>query len=95
MTAFIAPPDTLPLPVKPEGVTARWLTAALRDRRKDLTVTECEIVDVITGTSTKIRVRCRYTGPGAAEMPQTLIVKGGFEDHSTNMGPMYAREVRF
>jgi len=93
----ISPPcdDLLPLPVSPDGVTAAWLTAALRQRRPGIAVRSCEIVDVMTGTSTKIRVRLTCSGPGAAEMPATLIVKGGFEQHSRNMGPMYANEARF
>ena len=95
MTDFPAPPEALPLPVVPEGVTASWLTAALRQRRPEVTVTEAEIVDVLLGTSTKIRVRARYAGAGAEDLPPTLIVKGGFEEHSRDMGPMYANETRF
>ncbi|MGE0384743.1 MAG: hypothetical protein AB7Q97_08435 [Gammaproteobacteria bacterium] len=95
MPIIPAPADTLPLPLRPEGLSERWLTAALRQRRQDVTVTAMEIVDVILGTSTKIRVRCRYDGPGSHDLPQTLIIKGGFEEHSSNMGPMYANEIRF
>jgi hypothetical protein len=95
MTDLVAPRDALPLPITPEGVTANWLTSALRQRRQSVTVTGVEIVDVIFGTSTKIRVRATYRGPGAEGLPPTLIVKGGFEEHSRDMGPMYASEARF
>lgn len=95
MTDFFASPDALPLPLTPEEVTARWLTAALRERRPNVSVTEARVEDVICGTSTKIRVRCSYAGPGSDELPPTLIVKGGFEAHGPSMKPMYANEVRF
>lgn len=95
MSDFLAPPDALPLPLTPDGVTAPWLTAALRQRRPGLTITQATIEDVMLGTSTKLRVRLRYEGPGSKDMPPTLIVKGGFEEHSRDMGPMYANETRF
>ena len=95
MTDFFAPVEALPLPLTPEQVTAAWLTAALRQKRPGLTVTRAEIADVILGTSTKIRVRLECAGPGAETMPRTLIVKGGFEEHSPKMAPMYVNEIRF
>ena len=95
MTDFFAPAEALPLPVLPDQVTAAWLTAALRQKRPGLTVTRAEVVEVIWGTSTKIRVSLEGEGPGAREMPRTLIVKGGFEEHSPKMAPMYANEIRF
>jgi hypothetical protein len=95
MTHFFAPPEALPLPILPDEVTARWLTAALRMRRPGVTVTQAEVIDILWGTSTKIRVRARYEGAESADLPPTLIVKGGFEEHSPRMGPMYANEVRF
>ena len=95
MTQFFPSPDALPLPLTPDEVTAHWLTAALRMRRPGVTVTQAEVVDIMWGTSTKIRVRARYEGAGSEGLPPTLIVKGGFEEHSPKMGPMYANEVRF
>jgi len=95
MTKILAPAATLPLPIKPEGVTREWLTQALRSQYPTVTVDQANAVDVILGTSTKIRIRCRYSGAEADRLPETLIVKGGFEEHSVNMGPMYANEIRF
>lgn len=95
MTEIVAPPDALPLPITPDGVTAAWLTSALRQRRPAITVRSAEIVDVLCGTSTKIRVRATYGGADAEDLPATMIVKGGFEQHSYDMGPMYANETRF
>lgn len=75
----------LPLPLAPEQVNAAWLGRAL-----GRTVDAAEIVDIIWGTSTKIRARVH----GEA-LPDTLIVKGGFEEHSPKMAAMYANEARF
>jgi hypothetical protein len=87
-------PTELPLPVRPGQVSQDWLEAALRVRQPDLRLETAEVVDVITGTSTKIRVRVRAVA-GGVDLPATLIVKGGFEDHSPAMGPMYLNEMRF
>ena len=88
-------PDALPLPIEVGEVTADWLTRALRQTLSGVTVTHSEIVDVMLGTSTKIRVRIRATGEGANALGETLIVKGGFEEHSPGMAAMYANEARF
>ena len=53
-----------------------------------------DIVDVLPGTSTKIRVRIQ-PAEAVEGLPGQLIVKGGFEDHSATMGPMYFNEMRF
>lgn len=84
----------LPLPLRPEQVTRAWLEAALRERAPDVRLADASIVNVILGTSTKIRVRIA-TEPGSPALPPTLIVKGGFEEHSPAMGPMYLNEMRF
>jgi hypothetical protein len=86
--------STLPLPLRPGEVTAEWLEAALRERQPGLRLDAAEIVDVLPGTSTKIRVALRPAA-GGENLPATLIIKGGFEDHSAAMGPMYFNEMRF
>ena len=88
------PAGVLPLPLRPEQVTRNWLQAALRGALPGLELREAAVVDVIEGTSTKIRVRVEPSAPGIA-LPSTLIVKGGFEAHSAAMGPMYLNEMRF
>jgi len=77
----------LPLPVQPEQITTAWLQAALQVK-----LVSSEVVDVITGTSTKIRVRLQHDD---AELPSTLIVKGGFESHSPALAFMYESEMRY
>lgn len=76
----------LPLPIEPEGVTTDWLQRAL-----GVPIAHSRIEDVILGTSTKIRVRLDSGGA----LPDTLIVKGGFEEHSPKMKEMYANEIAF
>ncbi len=75
-----------PLPLRVDEVTAHWLSAATGFR-----IQNAEIVDIIYGTSTKIRVKIEAD---AAE-PKTVIVKGGFEDHSLSMKEMYANEAAY
>jgi hypothetical protein len=59
-------------------------------------VTACAVIDVMAGTSTKIRVGLEYNDAGRRHaLPPTLIVKGGFEAHSPAMQPMYLNEMRF
>jgi len=89
------PTEALPLPLKPEDITALWLTAALRQTLPGIRVRQAEIVDIMFGTSTKIRVRLRAEGAGAEQLGETIIVKGGFEAHSPSMAAMYANEARF
>ena len=91
-----AVPAYLPLPVRPEQITAPWLSAALADRHPAVVVEEARVEDILWGTSTKIRVRLRCNAAGqAADVPPTLIVKGGFEEHSPQMAYMYASEMRY
>jgi hypothetical protein len=83
------------LPLAPEDVNAAWLTQALRERAPEAIVESAHILDIIRGTSTKIRVRLRYAPGHAAALPDTLIVKGGFESHAASMREMYLTEMRF
>jgi uncharacterized protein YozE (UPF0346 family) len=84
------------LPLVPEEITASWLTAALGFRHRGVQVLSASVEDVIRGTSTKIRVRLHYASHGAGtQLPATLIVKGGFEQHSPSMKDMYLNEIRF
>lgn len=84
------------LPLRPDGITREWLEAALRERHPGIGLSGLEIVEVIPGTSTKVAVRASYDAAGrAARLPERLVVKGGFEEHSVALGPMYFNEMRF
>lgn len=85
----------LPLPTRPDELSRAWLQAALRVQRPDCEVIDLQILEVIKGTSTKIRVAAHYRGRSAHDLPERLIIKGGFEDHSVHFGPMYVNEIRF
>lgn len=87
-------PAWLPLPLAPEALTAEWFTRALSVACPGCAVSSARVVDVMMGTSTKIRVALD-AGDTLPGLPPTLIVKGGFEPHSVHMGFMYASEMRF
>ncbi len=89
-------PRNMKLPLLIEEITPEWLTTALALRHPGIIVEDARIEDMIYGTSTKIRVAVRYGASNRnAALPASLIVKGGFEEHSPKMAPMYANEVRF
>lgn len=87
--------DYFPLPVTVEGVTADWLTAAMRQRAPNVTIRGAEVVDAVFTTCSKIRLRLdRDEAAVAAGIPELVIVKGGFEQHARNLDHMHLREVR-
>lgn len=80
------PVSPYPLPLTLEELTPAWLTAALRDKAPGVTVREVEIADIIRGTCTKIRLRLDMDQAGReAGIPETVFLKGGFEEHSRNL----------
>ena len=81
------------LPLAAEEIDAAWLSEALRFRHPDAEVKAVHVVDVMHGTSTKIRVAPDYARDTG--LPPTMVVKGGFEPHSEWMAGMYQTEVRF
>jgi hypothetical protein len=87
--------DYFPLPVTVDGVTAEWLTAAMRQRAPGVTIRGAEVVDTVFTTCSKIRLRLdRDDAAVAAGIPELIIVKGGFEEHARNLDHMHLREVR-
>src|SRR3989337_3001124 len=77
----------LPLPITFEEITAEWMTAALRQKAMDVTVHSAEIVDMVRGTTTKIRIRLELDEAARkAGIPELVILKGGFEPHSREVG---------
>ena len=83
------------LPTRLDQIDADWLTWALRTRAPGVTCRAAEIVDVIPGTCTKIRLRLDMDEAGkVAGIPATMILKGGFEAHSRAMYSVQLSEVR-
>lgn len=86
-----------PLPIELAEITPEWLTAALRVRAPGATVRGAEIVDMVRGTTTKVRLRLDLDQAAKdAGIPDVVILKGGFEPHSRAVGmdQMFEREAR-
>lgn len=83
--------DTLPLPLALDEIDLPWLAAAL----PHLDLRAFEIVDVIHGTCTKLRIRLHVAEASrGAGIPEQVILKGGFEAHSRSLPYMHRAEVR-
>lgn len=83
-----------PLPMHIEDITAEWLTHALRTRAPGATCRGVEVVDVINGTCTKVRLRLDLDEAAkAAGIPDLVMLKGGFEEHSRSMSLVHDAEV--
>lgn len=88
-------PRPLPLPITVGEITPEWITAALRTRVPDVTITGLEVVDVVDTTTTKVRLRLdRDARAIDAGIPELVIVKGGFQAHGRELAKMHLREVR-
>jgi len=84
-----------PLPLSLEEITPDWLGAALSQRAPGVQVRSAEVVDVMRSTTTKVRLQLELNDAGrAAGIPERVILKGGFEEHSRELHRMHLREVR-
>lgn len=84
-----------PLPIRFEEISAEWLTAALQQRTAGVEVRSVQIIDMMRSTTTKIRLRLELNETAkAAGIPERVILKGGFEEHSQELHRMHLREVR-
>jgi Ecdysteroid kinase-like family len=84
-----------PLPTKVEDIDRDWINAALRVTHPGVTVRKMHMVDFMRSTCTKIRLRLEMDEAGRrAGIPETVILKGGFEPHSRTLAHMHAMEVR-
>jgi hypothetical protein len=84
------------LPLSVEEIDAAWLTSALHAGGRQAAVRSASIVNIIKGTSTKIRIALEYDEAGQKlGLPATMILKGGFDTHSPGMSEMFRQEARF
>jgi hypothetical protein len=84
------------MPGSIEEVSAEWLSEALSQNYPGVVVERADQEIVRRGTSTLLRERIRYNDAGRGfGLPSSVIVKGGFEEHSSQMGELYLREMRF
>ncbi len=82
------------LPLLIDEITPQWLTAALAVGQPGTVVHACEVLDVMHGTCTKVRIRLDLNAAGrAAGIAEQVILKGGFEPHSRAMHYMHGHEV--
>lgn len=87
--------NSLPLPTEIEGITCEWLEAALSGYAPGVRLRGFEMVDLIRTTCTKIRLRLDLENNREdAPIPETVILKGGFEPHSRAMAFMHEREAK-
>lgn len=87
--------DYLPLPLTLDEIDSGWLTRALRTQAPGVSVLKSNIIELIGGTSTKVRLALELDDAGRrAGIPSQVILKGGFESHSRGMYHMHLKEVR-
>ena len=80
------PPSPFPLPLSLDEIDTDWLTAALRENFPGVTVRALEFADGIRGTCSKFRLRLDMDDAGrAAGIPDSVFLKGGFEEHSRKL----------
>ena len=88
------PEDGLPLPLEVSDIDAEWLTSALRFHDPEAEVRSVEIVDLMPGSATKVRLSVEY-GSGTSDLPSSLIVKAGFNALRGLLADLYHNEVIF
>jgi hypothetical protein len=68
--------DYLPLPTQVNQIDTAWVGAALAAHLPSGTIARnAAVEDVLSGTSTKIRIRVAYPGTNDIALPITLIVR--------------------
>lgn len=86
----------LAVPLRPEDVTASWLSQALSTPEATTVVASLTPEQLVGGAGTKLRVRVGYA-ENPRRLPEVMWVKGGWEAHSHVMQAMgvYLREAMF
>ena len=87
------PMETISLPESVYDIDIQWLNDALHARGHEVTITRAERLDVVHMTCTKARFALEYDRD--IGLPERMILKGAFEDHSERMKDMYQSEARF
>ncbi|MBB4615450.1 protein kinase family protein [Novosphingobium taihuense] len=82
--------DPLRVPDQASDISPRWLTSALAENQPGIQVHSVEIVDVVKGACTKLRLALRTN---RSDFPATVLMKAGFEPHSPQMRGMHVNEV--
>jgi hypothetical protein len=90
-----ADPSQIPIPERVEDLDLSWFRAALGPVFPASEITEARILEVIPGTCTKIRVGLGGEGEPGRRPPPTVLVKGGFAEHSHQFLGMHETEMRY
>jgi hypothetical protein len=84
------------LPLRPEDVTAAWLSSALGEHFQGVAVETIDVTDILWGTGTKMMATVRYNEAGRlAGLPERLCIKAGLADHRELVKFCYQTEARF
>jgi hypothetical protein len=90
----MAKANTFALPVELEGVTRDWLETALAHYAPGVRVRDFKVADAIRTTCTKLRLKLDLeNNPPERPIPESVILKGGFEPHSRKMWGMHKSEA--
>src|SRR5436309_2346984 len=84
------------MPTRVDELTPRWLSTALSVRTPGTLVESVDVESVIWGTATKVFLRVAYARRPENGPPETLCVKGGFQDDLREVaGVGYRQEAGF
>lgn len=88
-------PIVTDIPRTVDDVTPGWVASALAPSHPQLLLRDVEVVEVIHGTATKVRLELHHDGDSS--VPHGLCLKAGLETHSdmTARTGIYANEARF
>lgn len=82
------------LPECLEAVDAAWLTRTLRNRYPGISVDRLDVLELIQGHTTKMRVAVSLSGAGTEAFPAQLCLKSNWSG-SPLSGPANVNEARF
>jgi hypothetical protein len=78
-------------------VSSEWLTSLLSESTPGVEVQDVELAEIISGASTKAFLTVHYAPGGNPNnaLPESLVLKGGFEKHTPNVAFQHVNEMRF
>lgn len=92
----MTPTTSLSLPTRVEDIDPATVTALVQAGGVHARALSLDVMEVMWGTATKVRLQIAWDEPGrAAGLPERLILKGGFAEHGEAMSAIYAIEARF
>jgi len=82
------------LPVDLDAIDAGWLTRTLRNKYPGISVDKFEVVELVPGHTTKLRVRVETSGAEGADIPGQLCLKSNWTGDPLS-GEANVNEARF